>query len=76
MAKHRPNKIYTARALAGDWWWDEEYYAVRAKGTVKWDAAYMRSHSRRVRLARLDPVQLCGVIVYVDPETPMKLVKK
>lgn len=69
-------KTYTARQLAADWWWDEDHYAVAVNGKVQWDAAFVRSDSRRVRLSRLDPLRLCAVIAYVPLDMRMKLVKK
>lgn len=69
-------KKQTAGSLAADWWWESKYHA-RIKGGQKLWQAVSRNHGRKtVRLSRLDNEQCRAFIVYVDPETPMELVRQ
>jgi len=70
--------IYTAWDLAGDWWWNEAgYEAVIVGGRTPYETATATT-GRFVRLWRLRYLgagQLTDCYRYVDPETPMRLVK-
>ncbi len=65
----------SAAKLAGDWWWDEEYYAATEQGRVLWECVRMTGGDS-IRLSRLDNKQLRGFVRYVKPETKMRLVAK
>lgn len=73
-------KTYTAHELAADHWWiDENYLAKVVGGHALWEHVQYRDgggNGENVLVWRLDGSQGLKVFKrYVDPETPMRLIK-